>query len=146
MSERKGFWSERRREGTDDAGLLAAAQLHELRQLPHDELVARAGGRWVDEEVAGLSGRTYRRRTRVLSSPDDHLHIRILIDDGTRTGALRPLAEEIVHVLPDGHFLREHTLASSSGEHRRFEYPTRWFPIAVGILCILMIVVFILKT
>jgi hypothetical protein len=146
MGERKGFWSARPRAGADDAGLLAAAQLHELRQLPHAELVRRAGGRWVDEEVAGLSGRTYRRRVRVLRSPDDILHIRILIDDGTRTGALRPLAEEIVHVMPDGHFLREHTLAGSSAERRRFQYPTRWFPIAMGILGILMIVVFILKT
>jgi hypothetical protein len=96
----------RRAAGEGDAGLLAAAQLHELRQLAHAELVARAGGAWVDERVTGLSGVTYRRRTRVLRGADGNLHIRILVDDGTRAGSLRPLAEEIVHVLPDGHFLR----------------------------------------
>jgi hypothetical protein len=130
-----------KRTGAADAGLLAAAQLHELRQLPYAELDRRAGGGWIDEQVEGLSGVTYRRRTRVLSS-GDRLHIRILIDDGTRVGALRPLAEEIVHVLPDGHFLRERPAA----HQRRFEYPTRWFPIVIGILCVLMIVVFLLKT
>jgi hypothetical protein len=70
------------------------------------ELHESADGDWRDEEVARLSGERYRRRTRVLGMPDDNLRIRILVDDGTRTGALRPLAEEIVHVMPDGHFLR----------------------------------------
>ena len=133
MSERKG---------EDDAGLLAAAQLHELRQLPHDELVRRAGGGWADEEVVGLSGATYRRRTRVLRGADARLHIRILVDDGTRRGSLRPLAEEIVHVMPDGHFLREQPVPRTP----RFQYPTRWFPLAVAILCILLILVFLWKT
>src|SRR5919109_2201092 len=129
-----------KRDGAGDAALLAAAHLHELRQLPYAELDRRVGGGWVDEQVEGLSGIRYRRRTRVLSS-GDRLHIRILIDDGTRMGALRPLAEEIVHVLPDGHFLRERPAA----HERRFEYPTRWFRIVIVILCVLMIVVFLLQ-
>jgi hypothetical protein len=131
------------RERESDAGLLAAAQLHELRQLPYSELARRAGSGWSDEHVAGLSGVRYRRRTRVLRS-DDLLHIRILVDDGTRAGSLQPLAEEIVHVMPDGHFLRERTV--SRAQATRFEFPTRWFPIAVAILCVLLILVFLLKT
>jgi hypothetical protein len=131
----------RRRGAEGDAGLLAAAQLHALRQLPYAELSSRAGGGWVDEEVTGLAGVSYRRRTRVLRS-GDRLHIRILVDDGTRAGALRPLAEEIVHVMPDGHFLRERTVPSTP----RFQYPVRWLPIAVGIVCVLLILLFLLKT
>lgn len=146
MSERNGFWSARSRPGQDDAALLAVEHLHALRQLTHRALRERADGDWHDEEVAGLSGQRYRRRTRVLGTPDDNMHIRILVDDGTRAGALRPLAEEIVHVMPDGHFLREHTLASSSSERRRYEFPTRWYPFAVGILSVVAIVVFLLKT
>jgi hypothetical protein len=144
MSERKRSRSRPRPGSEEDAGLLAAAQLHALRQLPHAELTGRAGGGWVDEEVAGLAGLTYRRRTRVLRGHDDRLHIRILVDDGTRRGSLRPLAEEIVHVMPDGHFLREQPLAPEA--RRRFEYPTPWFPIAVGTFCLLLIVVFLLNT
>jgi hypothetical protein len=130
------------RKGEDDAGLLAAAQLHALRQLRHDELVRRAGSGWADEEVAALSGATYRRRTRILRGSDGRLHIRILVDDGTRRGSLRPLAEEIVHVMPDGHFLREQPVPSAP----RFQYPARWFPFVVAILCVLLILVFLLKT
>jgi hypothetical protein len=146
MSERQGFWSARPRPGHDDAALLAIEHLHALRQLTRHELRERADGDWRDEEVAGLSGQRYRRRTRVLNAPDEAMHIRILADDGTRAGALRPLAEEIVHVTPDGQFLREHTLASSSSERRRYEFPTRWYPLAMRIVCVAMIVVFLLKT
>src|SRR5919198_381528 len=117
---------------------LEGAQLHKLRQLPYSELARRAEGGWTDEDVAGLSGVAYRRRTRVLRS-DDLLHIRILIDDGTRAGSLRPLAEEIVHVMPDGHFLRERTVASSNSERRRYKFPGRWYPFAVGILAVALI-------
>jgi hypothetical protein len=135
MSERKG---------ADDGALLAVERLHALRQLPHSALREQASGDWRDEEIAGLSGHRYRRRTRILATPDGQLHIRIVVDDGTRIGALRPLAEEIVHVLPDGHFLREHTPAGA--ERRRFQFPTPWFPYAVGLLCVILIVLFLLNT
>jgi hypothetical protein len=48
--------------------------------------------------------------------------------------------------MPDGHFLREHTLASSSSERRRYEFLTRWHPFAVGILALALIVLFLLRT
>src|SRR5919197_1099735 len=64
----------------------SSAQIHKLRQLPYSELARRAESGWTDEDVAGLSGVAYRRRTRVLRS-EDLLHIRILIDDGTRAGS-----------------------------------------------------------
>jgi hypothetical protein len=96
--------------------------------------------------VAGLSGELFRRRTRILATRDDNLHIRTFVDDGTRLGALRPLAEEIVHVLPDGHFLRERALASPSSEWRRYELPGPWYPFAVGILAVVALVLALLMT
>jgi hypothetical protein len=137
--------TQRLRDGQGDATLLAIEHLHALRQLSYGELLERADGRWRDAEVAGLSGEGYRRRTRILRGAE-LLHIRIVVDRGTRAGALRPLAEEIVHVTPDGHFLREHIAAGTTAERRRYEFPTRWYPYAVGLLCIVLIVVFFLMT
>ena len=58
---------------------------------------------------------------------------------------VRP-AEEIVHVMPDGHFLRERTVASSNSERRRYKFPGRWYPFAVGILAVALILLVLLKT
>jgi hypothetical protein len=146
MSKRKGLWSARPRPGQDDAAFLAIEHLHALRQLSYRELRECADGDWRDEDVSGLSGELFRRRTRVLGTSDDNLHIRIVVDDGTRVGALRPLAEEIVHVMPDGHFLRERTVASSNSERRRYKFPGRWYPFAVGILAVALILLVLLKT
>jgi hypothetical protein len=79
MSEPRGFRSAWPRPGQDDAAFFAIEHLDALRQLSYRELRECADGDWRDAEVAGLSGERYRRRTRALGTPDDNLHIRILV-------------------------------------------------------------------
>jgi hypothetical protein len=68
MGERKGFWSPRPRKGRDDAQLLAAEVLHDLRQAPYAELSRRADGEAETKEVTGLSGDAYTCRTTIRRS------------------------------------------------------------------------------
>jgi hypothetical protein len=67
-----------------DAELLATERLHDLRQLSYAELERQAGRRQV-EDVTGLSGSHYQRRTqitRVGRQDGAYLHIRIQVADG----------------------------------------------------------------
>jgi hypothetical protein len=56
MGEPKGFWSERDREGQDDAPLLATERLHVLRQRPYAELRALADRDTQVEDGSGAVG------------------------------------------------------------------------------------------
>src|SRR4051794_25805164 len=126
MSQRRGFWTERRRRSPEDARLLAAERLDSLRAMSYEELVARAARDTEVESVTGLSGETYRRRTsvkRMGSGEREQLRIIVSVDAGTLRGRLDPLAEELVIATPDGEMVGEYTLASEGNDPRRYRFP-----------------------
>ncbi len=128
MSEPKGFWSKRPRQGQDDADLLVAEQLHALRQEPYAELYARADRAPQVEDVAGSSGDAFQRRTtvkRFTRGGEEGLHITVQITKGSRLGRLNPLAVEVVIATSDGEMVGDYTLASEGNDPRRFQWHTR---------------------
>ncbi len=105
MGERMGFWSQRRRRGQDDARLLSAEKVHELRHVPYVELVARAARGPQVEQVVASSGQRYERRTEVRRHErggQEELRITVQVTDGTLLRRLYPLAEAVVLATPDG--------------------------------------------
>ena len=128
MSERKGFWSKRRRPGQEDARLLAAERVHALRQLSFDELRARAESGAEVEQLAGVSGGRFRRRTTVKRFTRDgreELRVVVAVDRGGLRGRLNPLAEELIVATPDGEMTGEYTMASEGNDPRRYDMPGR---------------------
>jgi len=114
-----GFWSKRYRKGADDAELLVAERLHELRQLPFAALASRAHE---VEEVSGTEGRRYQRVTSIKRRGED-LRILVQVRKPSRFGRLNPLAEEMVIATPEGEMVGEYTLASEGNDPRRFDWP-----------------------
>jgi hypothetical protein len=131
-----------------DAELLATEWLDELRQLSYAELQRQAGPRQV-EQVTGLSGGHYQRRTqitRVGRGQEVYLHIRIQVVDGRAGRGWAPLAEVVVTAWPDGEFLHEHTLlAERGGERRRYASLGPWPWVMAGLLVVLIVVVWWLR-
>jgi hypothetical protein len=121
MSKPKGFWSDRDREGQDDARLLATEQLHALRQLPYAELRARADRDTQVEDVTALSGEPYQRRTsvkRLTRGGEEELRITVQVTTGSLLGRLDLLAEQIVVATPDGEMVGDYTMASEGNDPR----------------------------
>jgi hypothetical protein len=126
MSERRGFWSERLRAGEDDARLLAAERLHDLRQLPYARLRDRADRDAEIEQVAGLSGDAFRRRTAVkhfVRGGEEELRVTIQVTRASPLGWLCPLAEEVVTATSDGEMVGDYTLAGEGNDPRRYAIP-----------------------
>ncbi len=128
MGERAGFWSQRRRGGQEDAGLLVAERLHALRHVPYDDLVRRAARPAEVEEVRGTSGERLRRRTTVARHTrggQEELRVTVQVTRGSWLGRLNPLAEEAVLATPDGEMVGEYTMASEGTTPRRYDWPRR---------------------
>jgi hypothetical protein len=126
MSERRGFWSERLRAGEDDARLLAAERLHDLRQLPYSRLRERAERDAEIEQVAGMAGEAFRRRTtvkRFVHAGEEELRVTIQVTRASLLGRLNPLAEEVVTATPDGQMVGDYTLAGEGNDPRRYAVP-----------------------
>ena len=128
-SEGRSFWNDSERPGRDDAELLLAEQVHALRYTPYEELRRRAGEGTRVEDVETLSGTTMARRTKV-TARDGELQVLVQVDDGTPSGRLDPLAEELVVVGPEGDMVGEYTLAPEANDPRRYA-PSSWLPLAV---------------
>ena len=128
MPDVRGFWSIRPRRGIEDAGLIAAGRLHELRQETYAALRARSSASWLVNDVAGPDGVPYKLRTRIKRfrwNGDEELRIVIRVDRGTLLSRLNPLADELIIATPDGEFVGEYTLASEGNDPRRYSFPTR---------------------
>lgn len=126
MDEPKGFWSDRPRTGQEDARLLAAERIHELRQLPYGELRRKAEDDAEVEELSGLSGERYRRHTsikRLHRGGEEELHIKVRVDDGSLLGRLDPLADDLIIATPDGEMVGDYTMASEGNDPRRYRFP-----------------------
>jgi hypothetical protein len=126
VSERRGFELERSRTERDDARVLAAARVSELRRVSFDELCSHADSDPQQvEQIAGASGWPYRRRTSIkrLSRGGEELRILVQVDNGTRLGRLNPLAEEVILATPDGEMVGEYTIASEGDAPRRYGWP-----------------------
>ncbi len=126
MPEARGFWSTRPRQGREDAELIAAERLHELRQEPYAGLRDRSSASGLVEDVTGPDGKRYKLRTkitRVQRSGNEELRIVIRVDRGTLLSRLNPLADETIIATPDGEFLGEYTLASEANDPRRYSFP-----------------------
>jgi hypothetical protein len=116
-----GFWSQRYRKGADDAQLLVAERIHELRQLPFSDLESRAGV----EDVTGTEGAGYQRVTSVKRGPGDELRTLVQVRKPAWFGRLNPLAEEMVLATPGGEMVGEYTLASEGNDARRYDWRNR---------------------
>jgi hypothetical protein len=128
MTEQKGFWSERPRTGADDARLLAAERLHDLRHRGYDELRARADDAAEVEDLTGLSGARFRRRTAIrrLDRRDgEELYIVVQVYRPSLLGRLNPLAEERVAATPDGEMIGDYTMAAEGNDPRRYRFRGR---------------------
>jgi hypothetical protein len=130
MTEDRGFWSKRRREGRGDAELLVAARVHELRHVGYEELRRRADRDPDVEQISGLDGKRYRRRTRVKRSSDgDQEELGAarprLVLRGGRLRRLNPLAEQLLIATPDGEMVGDYTLASEGNDPRPYQPPRR---------------------
>ena len=126
MAEQRGFWSERPRKGGDDAQLLVAERVHELRHAGYEELRRRAGTDPEVEDVSGLDGKPYKRRTSVKRMSRDggeELRVRVSVVGRGRLARLNPLAEQVVLATPDGEMFGEYTLASEGNDPRRYRMP-----------------------
>jgi hypothetical protein len=122
----RGFWTPGRRRGRDDAQLLLAERVHALRQASYGELRGRAGAEPEVEEVSGPSGDRFRRRTSVKRferGGQEELLVTVRVDDGSLLTRWNPLAEEMVHVGPDGEMVGEYTMASEGNDPRRYRLP-----------------------
>jgi hypothetical protein len=127
MTERKGFWSLRPREGRDDARILAAERVHSLRQLAYAELRSQSGDTQV-EDVAGSSGQPFKRRTTIKRHSrggQEDLRILVQVDNGSWRSRLNPLAEELILATPNGEMVGEYTMASEGNDPRRYGFPRR---------------------
>jgi hypothetical protein len=124
VSERRGFWSRRPRKGREDAALLGAARVHDLRHTPYAELRDAARRPPDVEQVRGPSGEAFERRTsirRFTRGGQEELRIAVRVTSGRSwRSRLDPLAEEVVLATPDGEMTGEHTLASAGSDPRRF--------------------------
>ena len=98
--------------------------MHELRQLPYPELRARAGREPEVEQVEGMGGEPFRRRTaieRATRGGEEELRILVQVHRG-RLGRLNPLAEELIVATPDGEMTGDYTLASEGNDPRRYRW------------------------
>ena len=126
MAERRGFWSNQPRKGSDDAQLLVAERVHELRHVGYDQLRGRVGAGTEAEEVSGPDGQRYERRTsvkRMSRDGEEELRIHVAVVGGGRLARLNPLAETVVLATPDGEMVGEYTLASEGNDPRRYQWP-----------------------
>lgn len=126
MAEHRGFWSERPRKGGDDAQLLIAERVHELRHAGYEELRRRAATDVEVEDVSGLDGTPYKRRTAVKRMSRDgaeELRVHASVVGRGRLARLNPLAEQVVLATPDGEMSGEYTLASEGNDPRRYQMP-----------------------
>lgn len=117
----KGFWSDRRK-GREDAQVLAVERLHELRQRSYEQLEGEAR----TEEVTGLSGEPYRRRTSVQAGTrggEEELRVTVAVMKPSWLGGLNPLAQLTVIATPDGEMVGDYTLASEGNDPRRYRFP-----------------------
>ena len=121
----RGFWSPRRRRGSDDAHLLVAERVHALRQVRYGDLRERAGRDAEVEYVSGPDGERNERRTSVQRGTRgvaEELRILVQVQRGGRFGRLNPLAEELVVATPDGDMTGEYTLAGEGNDPRRYRF------------------------
>lgn len=128
MTERTGSWAENPRRGREDAKLLAAERIRELRQISYAELRDRADRGDQVEEVDGRSGARLRRTTSISARSrggEDELAILVRVDEGSLLGRLSPLAEDLVLATPDGELVGEYTVASEGDDPRRLGAPRR---------------------
>jgi hypothetical protein len=121
----RGFWSPRRRSGSDDAHVIAAERVHALRQLAYDELRARAGRAPEVEDVTGPDGGRYRSRVSVQRGTrggQEELRLLVQVHRPGRFNRLNPLAEELIVATPDGEMTGEYTLAGEGNDPRRYRF------------------------
>ena len=126
MTEQRGFWSRRPRKGGDDAQLLLAERVHDLRHVGYAELRRRADGDTEVEGVSGPDGKRYERRTSVKRASrggEEELRIHVSVVGGGRLSRLNPLAEQLLLATPDGEMVGEYTLASEGNDPRRYQMP-----------------------
>ncbi|MBV8944135.1 MAG: hypothetical protein JOZ95_01850 [Solirubrobacterales bacterium] len=126
MAERQGFWSERPRKGGDDAQLLVAERVHDLRHVGYEELRRRADTETEVEDVSGLEGKRYKRRTsvkRMSREGAEELRVHVSVVGLGRLARLNPLAEQVLLATPDGEMVGEYTLASEGNDPRRYQMP-----------------------
>jgi len=125
MDGLKGFWSDRRR-GVEDARLLAAEAIHELRRRPYEDLRREAGGKPQVEDLTALSGERYRRRTSIrvgTRGGTEELRITVRVMRPSRLGALNPLVDTLIFATPDGEMVGDYTMASEGNDPRRYRFP-----------------------
>src|SRR5690242_5367991 len=121
----RGFWTPRRRKGSDDAQLILAERVHALRQLPYDALRERAGGAPEVEDAAGPGGERYRSRISVQRGTRGgraELRILVQVHRPGRFNRANPLAEELIVATPDGEMTGEYTLAGEGNDPRRYRF------------------------
>jgi len=126
VAERQGFWSERPRKGGDDAQLLVAERVHDLRHVGYEELRRRADTETEVEDVSGLEGKRYKRRTsvkRMSREGAEELRVHVSVVGLGRLARLNPLAEQVLLATPDGEMVGEYTLASEGNDPRRYQMP-----------------------
>lgn len=125
MSEWRGFGAERSRAERDDARRLAAERVRQLHRVSFEQLRSQAGSDPQVEEVAGVSGSHYRRRTSIkrLSRGGEELRILVQVDNGTRLGRLNPSAEELLLATPNGELVSEYTIPSEGNDALRYGWP-----------------------
>lgn len=90
-----------------------------------EQLRSQAGSDPQVEEVAGVSGSHYRRRTSIkrLSRGGEELRILVQVDNGTRLGRLNPSAEELLLATPNGELVSEYTIPSEGNDALRYGWP-----------------------
>ncbi|MBV9047436.1 MAG: hypothetical protein JOY58_04155 [Solirubrobacterales bacterium] len=126
MTEQRGFWSKRPRTGEDDAQLLLAERVHDLRHVGYEELRRRADSESEVEDVSGPNGERYKRRTsvkRMSRGGEEELRVHVSVLSGGRLARLNPLAEQVLVATADGEMVGEYTLASEGNDPRRYQMP-----------------------
>jgi hypothetical protein len=114
-----GFWSDRRRKGQETPDSLRPSASTSYVSSRTLSSVRAPATRAQLEELPGLSGGRFRRRTsikRFARAEGEELYIKVQVDDGSRLGRLNPLAEHLIIATPDGEMVGDFTMASEGNE------------------------------
>ena len=118
---------------------LVDLRLDEVRRLPYDELLRRAGSAPEVELLEHPSG-SFRRRTRVIALPNDRVGIRVRVDvEGRR----RP-AEGGVIITPSGALAPEWSRSGEPPRGNPFVFGPRVTLAGLALCAVLLLVFFLL--
>ena len=117
---------------------LVDLRLDDVRRLPYDELLRRTGSAPEVELLERPAG-TFRRRTRVVSLPNDRVGISVRVDV---QGRRRP-AERAIVITSDGGLAPEWSFRGEPPRGNPFAFGPRATLVGV-VLCALVLVAFLL--